>query len=174
MNRKYLLHMLAVLTFGLITLGFSSCGGGPDEDENNPVVVNPDEKEKENTTEEQKDPTAEDELRSKLVGTWEYQEATAADGTKVPKQTIDQIGGFIKQLTRTDISIDKLTFTDSSVNGTDYTVEGNKLILKGTENSSTLQIEVKDVNEENLTLDVTASLLVALKVTILYKKQQEG
>ena len=110
-------------------------------------------------------------LIKRLQGTWEYQEATAADGTKVPKQTIDQLGSFIKQLTSTDISIDRLTFTDSKFNGTDYTVEGNKLILKGTENSNTLQLVVKDVNEENLTLDVTASLLVTLKVTILYRKE---
>lgn len=165
MSRKSLFQLFIVLSLGLIALSFTSCGGDDPEKEN---IIEPEE----TPVEEPKEPTAEELLRSKLAGTWVFEEATYADGTKVPKQTIGQIESGINQLIKSEIDIETLTFEGTKINGTEYTVEGNKLILAGTENSKSLTIEVKDVTEEFLTLDAQVSLLVTLKITILYKKQQ--
>ena len=73
---------------------------------------------------------------------------------------------------KSEIIVKDVSIRTMKVNGTDYTLEGNKLILAGTENTKSLTIEVKDVTEEFLTLDVQVTFLATLKATILYKKQQ--
>lgn len=166
MSRKTIFKLFTVLTFGLIILGFSSCGGGDSEEENkDKIVVDP--------VEEEKETTPEDVLRSQLVGTWEFQEATASDGTKLPKTTVEQLENLINQLTGSETDIETLSFTDSKVNGMEYTVEGNKLILAGAGNLNNILLEVKDINEENLTLYVQVGIIVTVKATILYKKLQQ-
>lgn len=179
MSRKHLLQIFAVLALGLLGLGFASCGDNDPEEDDIVVPIDNSDDEKDGTDDGEDgtddgedDITPNDELKAKLLGTWVFQEATAADGTKLPKTTLDQLVSLTNQLLNTNLDIETLTFTDTEVNGTKYTVNGNKLVLTGSGNSQNSIFEVKEVTEEFLTLDMEVSLIVTLKATILYKRQQ--
>lgn len=108
MKKKNYLHLLAIMMVAMLSVGFTSCSS--DDDENNDEYS---------------------EIVQKLQGTWEYGTGTAS----VMESSPNYISGWEINELGEDVGAALLnttiTFNGNMVNGTKFSINGNKIVLSG-------------------------------------------
>ena len=121
--------MLAVLS-----VGFVSCGDDDDDEI-----------------------TGGSELVDKLQGTWQFQKGTeTVMGMTITmdRSSLSEMKKSMEQMmgTRVEFWDETLSFSGSKVNGVNYKLDGNKLILDGMDAMEGISISVKSVTSSTLVL----------------------
>lgn len=135
MMKKSYLHLLAIIMVAMLSIGFVSCSSDDDDDES----------------------AGGSELVDKLQGTWQFQKGTETvmgmtitmdrSSLSQMKQSMEQMMG-----TRVEFWDETLSFSGSKVNGVNYKLDGNKLILDGMDAMEGISISVKSVTSSTLVL----------------------
>lgn len=135
MKKKNYLHLLAIMMVAMLSVGFVSCGSDDDDD----------------------DISGGSELVDKLQGTWQFQKGTETvmgmtitmdrSSLKEMKKSMEQMMG-----TRVEFWDETLSFSGSKVNGVNYKLDGNKLILDGMDAMDGISISVKNISSSTLIL----------------------
>lgn len=134
MRKKNYLHLLAIIMVALLSVGFVSCGSDDDDDI-----------------------PGGSELVDKLQGTWQFSKGTETvmgmtitmdrSSLNEMKKSMEQIMG-----TRVEFWDETLTFSNSKVNGVNYKLKGNELILDGMDSMSGIRIVIKSLSSSTLVL----------------------
>ena len=134
-KKDYLWSLLTLVMVAMLSLGLSSCGGDDEED----------------------DVTSGSELVDKLQGTWDFRKGTETvmgmtitmdrSSLKEMKKSMEQMMG-----SRVEFWDETLSFSGSKVNGVNYKLDGNKLILDGMDVMDGISIYVKSVTPSTLVL----------------------
>ena len=134
MKKKSYLHLLTILMVAMLSFGFVSCGSDDDDEI-----------------------TGGSELVDKLQGTWQFQKGTESvmgmtitmdhSSLSEMKRSMEQMMG-----TRVEFWDETLTFSGSKVNGVNYKLDGNKMILDGMDAMDGISISVKSVTSSTLVL----------------------
>ncbi len=133
--KKNYLHLLAIMMVAMMSVVFVSCG-----DDNDDVHT-----------------TGGSELVDKLQGTWQFQKGTETvmgmtitmdrSSLSQMKQSMEEIMG-----SKVEFWDEVLSFSGSKVNGVNYKLDGNKLILEGIDAMDGISISVKSVTSSALVL----------------------
>ena len=140
MEKKNYLHLLTIIMVAVLSVGFVSCGSDDDDD----VLSG-------------------SELVDKLQGTWEFQKGTETvmDMTiTLNRSSLSEMKKSMEQMmgTRVEFWDETLFFSGSKVNGVNYTLDGNKLILDGMDAMEGISISVKSVTSSILVLHEVISM----------------
>lgn len=140
-KKNYLLSLLAMIMVAMLSAGFASCGSDDDDDEI----------------------TGGSELVDKLQGTWQFQKGTETlmgmtitmdrSSLSEMKQSMEQMMG-----SKVEFWDETLSFSGSKVNGVNYTLKGNELILDGMDTMDGISISVKSVTSSTLVLREAISM----------------
>ena len=141
MKRKNLLRLLAVMMAAVLSVGFASCGSDDDDDEI----------------------TGGSELVDKLQGTWQFQKGTeTVMGMTITmdRSSLSEMKKSMEQMmgSRVEFWDETLSFSGSKVNGVNYTLKGNELILDGMDAMDGISISVKSVTSSTLVLRESISM----------------
>ncbi|MBO4893160.1 MAG: hypothetical protein J5502_11195 [Prevotella sp.] len=125
----------------MLSAGFASCGSDDDDDKI----------------------TGGSELVDKLQGTWQFQKGTETlmgmtitmdrSSLSEMKQSMEQMMG-----SKVEFWDETLSFSGSKVNGVNYTLKGNELILDGMDTMDGISISVKSVTSSTLVLREAISM----------------
>lgn len=135
MNKKnYLWSLLTIMMFAVLSVGFVSCGDDDDDEI-----------------------TGGSELVDKLQGTWQFQKGTeTVMGMTITmdRSSLSEMKKSMEQMmgTRVEFWDETLSFSGSKVNGVNYKLDGNKLILDGMDAMEGISISVKSVTSSTLVL----------------------
>ena len=134
-KKDYLWSLLTLVMLAMLSLGLSSCGDDDDDD----------------------DVTSGSELVDKLQGTWQFQKGTETvmgmtitmnrSSLKEMKKSMEQMMG-----SKVEFWDETLSFSGSKVNGVNYKLDGNKLILDGMDAMDGISISVKSITSSTLVL----------------------
>lgn len=135
MKKNYLLSLLAMIMVAMLSVGFASCGSDDDDDEI----------------------TGGSELVDKLQGTWQFQKGTeTVMGMTITmnRSSLSEMKKSMEQMmgSRVEFWDETLSFSGSKVNGVNYTLKGNELILDGMDAMDGISISVKSVTSSTLVL----------------------
>jgi hypothetical protein len=135
MNKKnYLWSLLTIMMLAVLSVGFVSCGDDDDDEI-----------------------TGGSELVDKLQGTWQFQKGTeTVMGMTITmdRSSLSEMKKAMEQRmgTRVEVWEETLSFSGSKVNGVNYKLDGNKLILDGMDAMEGISISVKSVTSSTLVL----------------------
>ena len=135
MNKKnYLWSLLTIRMLAVLSVGFVSCGDDDDDEI-----------------------TGGSELVDKLQGTWQFQKGTeTVMGMTITmdRSSLSEMKKSMEQMmgTRVEFWDETLSFSGSKVNGVNYKLDGNKLILDGMDAMEGISISVKSVTSSTLVL----------------------
>lgn len=135
MNKKnYLWSLLTIMMLAVLSVGFMSCGDDDDDEI-----------------------TGGSELVDKLQGTWQFQKGTeTVMGMTITmdRSSLSEMKKSMEQMmgTRVEFWDETLSFSGSKVNGVNYKLDGNKLILDGMDAMEGISISVKSVTSSTLVL----------------------
>ncbi len=134
MIKKNYLHLVIVMMVAMLSVSFVSCSSDDDD----------------NTTDEQ-------ELVDKLQGTWQFTKGTEKImGTTITmdRSTLSEMKRSMEQMmgTRVEFWDETLSFYGNQVNGVNYALKGNKLILDGMDAMAGISISVKSISSSTLVL----------------------
>lgn len=134
MKRKNYLNLLTIMMVAMLSIVFVSCS--KDDDENN---------------------VSSSELIDKLQGTWEFQKGTEkvmGMTITVDRSSLSEMKKSMEQMmgSRVEFWDETLSFSGSKVNGVNYKLDGNKLILDGMDAMEGISITVKSVTSSTLVL----------------------
>lgn len=141
MNKKnYLWSLLTIMMLAVLSVGFVSCGDDDDDEI-----------------------TGGSELVDKLQGTWQFQKGTeTVMGMTITmdRSSLNEMKKSMEQMmgTRVEFWDETLSFSGSKVNGVNYKLDGNKLILDGMDAMEGISISVKSVTSSTLVLREEISL----------------
>lgn len=140
MKRKNYLNLLAIMMVAMLSIVLVSCS--KDDDENN---------------------VSGSELVDKLQGTWQFQKGTETvmgmtitmdySSLKEMKKSMEKMSG-----SKVEFWDETLTFSGTKVNGVNYKLDGNKLILEGMDAMDGFDISVKSVTSSILVLREAISM----------------
>jgi len=133
-KKNYLWSLLTLVTMAMLSLGLSSCSNNDDDDV-----------------------TSGSELIEKLQGTWQFQKGTETMmgmTITMDRSSLNEIKKSMEQMMGSKVEIwdETLSFSGSKVNGVNYKLEGNKLILDGMDVMDGISIYVKSVTPSTLVL----------------------
>ena len=136
------MHLLAIIMVAMLSVGFISCGDD-DDDENGGSSGN--------------------ELIDKLQGTWQFQKGTEkvmGMTITMDRSSLSEMKKSMEQMmgSRVEFWDETLSFSGSKVNGVNYKLDGNKLILDGMDAMEGISISVKSVTSSTLVLREEISL----------------
>lgn len=134
-KNDYFWSLLTFVMLVMLSVGFTSCGGDDDDD----------------------DITSGSELVDQLQGTWQFQKGTeTVMGMTITmdRSSLNEIKKSMEQMMGSKVEIwdETLSFSGSKVNGVNYRLEGNKLILDGMDAMDGISIYVKSVTPSTLVL----------------------
>ena len=135
MNKKnYLWSLLTIMMLAVLSVGFMSCGDDDDDEI-----------------------TGGSELVDKIQGTWQFQKGTeTVMGMTITmdRSSLSEMKKSMEQMmgTRVEFWDETLSFSGSKVNGVNYKLDGNKLILDGMDAMEGISISVKSVTSSTLVL----------------------
>lgn len=140
-KKDFLWSLLTLVMVAMLSLGLSSCGDDDDED----------------------DIASGSELVDKLQGTWQFQKGTeTVMGMTITmdRSSLSEIKKSMEQMmgSRVEFWDETLSFSGSKVNGVNYTLDGNKLILDGIDAMDGISISVKSVTSSTLVLREAISM----------------
>ena len=140
-KKNYLLSLMAMIMVAMLSVGFASCGSDDDDDEI----------------------TGGSELVDKLQGTWQFQKGTeTVMGMTITmdRSSLSEIKKSMEQMmgSRVEFWDETLSFSGSKVNGVNYTLKGNELILDGMDAMDGISISVKSVTSSTLVLRESISM----------------
>lgn len=132
MKKKSYLHLVAIMMVAMLSVGFVSCG---DDD----------------------DITSGSELVDNLQGTWQFQkgsETVMGMTITMDRSSLTEMKKSMEQMMGSKVEFwdETLTFSGSKVNGVNYKLDGNKLILDGMDAMDDISISVKSVTSSTLVL----------------------
>lgn len=141
MKKKNYLHLLTIMMVAMLCASFVSCGSDDDDDEI----------------------TGGSELVDKLQGTWQFQKGTeTVMGMTITmdRSSLSEMKKSMEQMTGTKVEFwdETLSFSGSKVNGVNYKLDGNKLILDGMDAMEGISISVKSVTSSSLVLREVISM----------------
>lgn len=155
MKKNYLLSLLAMIMVAMLSVGFASCGSDDDDDEI----------------------TGGSELVDKLQGTWQFQKGTeTVMGMTITmnRSSLSEMKKSMEQMmgSRVEFWDETLSFSGSKVNGVNYTLKGNELILDGMDAMDGISISVKSVTSSTLVLRESISMEgIELTADMEYRKK---
>lgn len=135
MNKKnYLWSLLTIVMLAVLSVGFVSCGDDDDDEI-----------------------TGGSELVDKLQGTWQFQKGTeTVMGMTITmdRSSLSEMKKSMEQMmgTRVEFWDETLSFSGSKVNGVNYKLDGNKLILDGMDAMEGISISVKNISSSTMIL----------------------
>lgn len=134
MKKESILHLLAISIIALLSATFVACG---DDDED--------------------DVTSGSELVDKLQGTWEFQKGTEkvmGMTITMDRSSLNEMKKSMEQMmgSRVEFWDETLSFSGFKVNGVNYKLDGDKLILDGMDAMDGISISVKSVTSSTLVL----------------------
>lgn len=134
-KKNYLLSLLVMIMVAMLSVGFASCGSDDDDDEI----------------------TGGSELVDKLQGTWQFQKGTETVmgmSITMDRSSLTEMKKSMEQMmgSRVEFWDETLFFSGSKVNGVNYTLKGNELILDGMDAMDGISISVKSVTSSTLVL----------------------
>lgn len=140
-KKNYLLSLMAMIMVAMLSVGFASCGSDDDDDEI----------------------TGGSELVDKLQGTWQFQKGTeTVMGMTITmdRSLLSEMKKSMEQMmgSRVEFWDETLSFSGSKVNGVNYTLKGNELILDGMDAMDGISISVKSVTSSTLVLRESISM----------------
>lgn len=140
-KKNYLLSLMAMIMVAMLSVGFASCGSDDDDDEI----------------------TGGSELVDKLQGTWQFQKGTeTVMGMTITmdRSSLSEMKKSMEQMmgSRVEFWDETLSFSGSKVNGVNYTLKGNELILDGMDAMDGISISVKSVTSSTLVLRESISM----------------
>ena len=118
----------------LLSVGFVSCGDDDDDDI-----------------------AGGNELVDKLQGTWQFSKGTeTVMGMTITmdRSSLSEMKKSMEQLMGTSVEFwdETLSFSGSKVNGVNYTLKGNELILDGMDAMDVMRISIKSISSSTLVL----------------------
>ena len=130
-----------MIMVAMLSVGFASCGSDDDDDEI----------------------TGGSELVDKLQGTWQFQKGTeTVMGMTITmdRSSLSEMKKSMEQMmgSRVEFWDETLSFSGSKVNGVNYTLKGNELILDGMDAMDGISISVKSVTSSTLVLRESISM----------------
>lgn len=141
MKKKNYLHLLTIIMVAMLCVVFMSCSKDDDDDSN----------------------VSGSELVDKLQGIWEFSKGTETvmgmtitmdrSSLKEMKKSMEQMMG-----SKVEFWDETLSFSGNKVNGVNYTLKGNELILDGMDAMDGISISVKSVTSSTLVLRETISM----------------
>ena len=141
MKRKNYLHLPTIMMVAMLFVVFMSCSKDNDDDSK----------------------VSGSELVDKLQGTWEFSKGTETmmgmtitmdrSSLKEMKKSMEQMMG-----SKVEFWDEILSFTGNKVNGVNYTLKGNELILDGMDAMDGISISVKSVTTSTLVLREAISM----------------
>ena len=154
MKKNSYYHLLAIIMVALLSLSFVSC----DKDDDEEILGG-------------------NELVDKLQGTWQFQKGTETvmgmtitmdrSSLSQMRQSMEQVMG-----SRVEFWDETLSFSSNKVNGVNYTLDGNKLILDGIDVMDGISISVKSVTSSTLVLRETITMeSINLTADLEYSKK---
>lgn len=155
MKKNYLLSLLAMIMVAMLSVGFASCGSDDDDDEI----------------------TGGSELVDKLQGTWQFQKGTeTVMGMTITmnRSSLSEMKKSMEQMmgSRVEFWDETLSFSGSKVNGVNYTLKGNELILDGMDAMDGISISVKSVTSSTLVLRESINMEgIELTADMEYRKK---
>ena len=140
-KKNYLLSLMAMIMVAMLSVGFASCGSDDDDDEI----------------------TGGSELVDKLQGTWQFQKGTETVMGMTITMDRSSLGEMKKSMeqmmgSRVEFWDETLSFSGSKVNGVNYTLKGNVLILDGMDAMDGISISVKSITSSTLVLREAISM----------------
>lgn len=134
MKKKSYLHLLAIMMVTMLSFGFASCGSDDDDDI-----------------------SGGSELVEKLQGTWQFQRGTeTVMGMTITmdRSSLSEMKRSMEQMMGSKVEFwdETLTFSGTKVNGVNYKLDGNKLILDGMDAMDDISISIKSVTSSTLVL----------------------
>ena len=140
-KKNCLLGLLAMIMVAMLSVGFASCGSDDDDDEI----------------------TGGSELIDKLQGTWQFQKGTeTVMGMTITmdRSSLSEMKKSMEQMmgSRVEFWDETLSFSGSKVNGVNYTLKGNELLLDGMDAMDGISISVKSVTSSTLVLREAISM----------------
>ena len=140
MKKNYYLHLLAIFMVAMLSVGFVSCGDDDDDDVTSGI-----------------------ELVDKLQGTWKFQKGTETImgmTITMDRSSLSEMKRSMEQMMGSKIEFwdETLSFSGSMVNGVNYKLDGNKLILDGMDTMDGISIFVKSVTSSTLMLREAISM----------------
>ena len=140
-KKNCLLSLLTMIMVAMLSVGFASCGSDDDDDEI----------------------TGGSELIDKLQGTWQFQKGTeTVMGMTITmdRSSLSEMKKSMEQMmgSRVEFWDETLSFSGSKVNGVNYTLKGNELLLDGMDAMDGISISVKSVTSSTLVLREAISM----------------
>ncbi len=155
MKKKSYLHLLAIMMVAMLSFGFASCGSDDDDD----------------------DISGGSELVEKLQGTWQFQRGTeTVMGMTITmdRSSLSEMKRSMEQMMGSKVEFwdETLTFSGTKVNGVNYKLDGNKLILDGMDAMDDISISIKSVTSSTLVLREDFSMEgISLTADMEYSKK---
>jgi len=153
-KKDYLWSLFTLVMLTMLSLGLSACGDDDDDDI-----------------------TSGSELIDKLQGTWQFQKGTeTVMGMTITmdRSSLSEMKKSMEQMMGSKVEFwdETLSFSGSKVNGVNYKLDGNKLILEGMDAMDGISISVKSVTSSTLILREAISLEgIDLTADIEYSKK---
>ena len=140
MIKKNYLHLVIIMMVAMLSVGFASCSS--DDGDSTPNGQ---------------------ELVDKLQGTWQFTKGTEkVMGTTITmdRSTLSEMKRLMEQMmgTRVEFWDETLSFYGNQVNGVNYTLKGNQLILDGMDAMAGISISVKSISSSTLVLHEVISM----------------
>lgn len=141
MKKSSYLHLMAIMMVAMLSVGFVSCGSDDDDD----------------------DITGGSELVDKLQGTWQFQKGTeTVMGMTITmdRSSLNEMKKSMEQMMGSKVEFwdEILSFSGNKVNGVNFTLKGNKLVLEGLDSMNGISISVKNVSSSTLVLHEAISI----------------
>ena len=129
-----------MIMVAMLSVGFASCGSDDDDE----IIGG-------------------SELIDKLQGTWQFQKGTeTVMGMTITmnRSSLSEMKKSMEQMigSRVEFWDETLSFSGSKVNGVNYTLKGNELILDGMDAMDGISISVKSVTSSTLVLRESISM----------------
>ena len=139
-KKNYLLSLLTMIMVAMLSVGFASCSSDDDDEI-----------------------TGGSELVDKLQGTWQFQKGTeTVMGMTITmnRSSLSEMKKSMEQMmgSRVEFWDETLSFSGSKVNGVNYALKGNELILDGMDAMDGISISVKSVTSSTLVLRESISM----------------
>ena len=140
MIKKNYLHLVIIMMVAMLSVSFASCSS--DDGDSTPNGQ---------------------ELVDKLQGTWQFTKGTEkVMGTTITmdRSTLSEMKRLMEQMmgTRVEFWDETLSFYGNQVNGVNYTLKGNQLILDGMDAMAGISISVKSISSSTLVLHEVISM----------------
>ena len=140
MIKKNYLHLVIIMMVAMLSVSFASCSS--DDGDSTPNGQ---------------------ELVDKLQGTWQFTKGTEkVMGTTITmdRSTLSEMKRLMEQMmgTRVEFWDETLSFYGNQVNGVNYTLKGNQLILDGMDAMDGISISVKSISSSTLVLHEVISM----------------